>query len=138
VLESGIAPSLAGPPQDVRVADATRVGASRSLDNGENQRSVGENFTQEALRSPTRDFPRVGDTRLLLSTKKLCDAGVPPPAALSLLATVVRLWLLIVQVRILRAAFEWHWIAALLFFFALNVATALIYGSLFGVPPSAT
>lgn len=65
------------------------------------------------------------------------DPAVPPPAALSLLATIIGLWLLIVQVRILRAAFEWHWIAALLFFFALNIATALIYGALFGVPPGA-
>jgi hypothetical protein len=62
------------------------------------------------------------------------DPAVPPPAALSLLAAVLGVWLLVVQVRILRAAFEWHWLAALLFFFALNIASALAYGMLFGFP----
>jgi hypothetical protein len=62
------------------------------------------------------------------------DPAMPPPAALSLLAAVLGIWLLVVQVRILRAAFEWHWIAALVFFFSLNIASALVYGVLFGVP----
>jgi hypothetical protein len=66
------------------------------------------------------------------------DPAVPTPAALGLLAMVVGFWLLIVQVRILRTAFEWHWIAALLFFFALNIASALAYGMIFGVPSGAT
>jgi len=64
------------------------------------------------------------------------DPAMPPPAALSLLAAVLGIWLLVVQVRILRAAFEWHWIAALVFFFSLNIASALVYGVLFGVPPA--
>jgi len=64
------------------------------------------------------------------------DPAVPPPAALSLLASVLGIWLLVIQVRILRAAFEWHWIVALLFFFALNFASALVYGILFAVPPA--
>ena len=65
------------------------------------------------------------------------DPAVPPPAALSLLAAAVGLWLLVVQVRILRAAFEWHWIAALVFFLALNFTAALVYAMLFGVPANA-
>jgi len=62
------------------------------------------------------------------------DPAMPAPAALSLLAAVLGIWLLVVQVRILRSAFEWHWIAALIFFFALNFASALVYGMLFGFP----
>ncbi len=65
------------------------------------------------------------------------DPAVAPPAALSLLAAVLGIWLLIVQVRILRTAFEWHWVAAIIFFFALNFASALVYGMLFGFPPAA-
>jgi len=64
------------------------------------------------------------------------DPAVNPPAALSLLAAVLGIWLLIVQVRIVRAAFEWHWIAAIIFIFGLNFASALVYGMLFGVPPN--
>jgi len=64
------------------------------------------------------------------------NPAVNPPAALSLLAAVLGIWLLIVQVRIVRAAFEWHWIAAIIFIFGLNFASALVYGMLFGIPPN--
>jgi len=57
-----------------------------------------------------------------------------PPALLSLLAAVLGIWLLTVQVRIVRAAFEWHFIAAIIFIFGMNFASALVYGMLFGVP----
>lgn len=63
------------------------------------------------------------------------DPAVVPPLALSLLAAVLGIWCLVVQIRILRVAFEWHWIVALIFFFALNFASALVYGMLFGIPP---
>ena len=63
------------------------------------------------------------------------DPLVSPPAALSLLAAVLGIWLLIAQVRIVRAAFEWHIVAAIIFIFGLNFASALVYGMLFGVPP---
>jgi len=39
-------------------------------------------------------------------------------------------------VRIVRAAFEWHFIAAIVFIFGLNIASALVYGMLFVVPPN--
>ncbi|HYJ42780.1 MAG TPA: hypothetical protein VEW08_18465, partial [Steroidobacteraceae bacterium] len=70
----------------------------------------------------------------LLPYLQKSDPAMPPPAALSLLAAVLGVWLLVVQVRILRTAFEWHWVAALIFFFALNFASALVYGMLFGFP----
>jgi hypothetical protein len=63
------------------------------------------------------------------------DPAVAPPAALSLLAAALGLWLLVVQVRILRTAFEWHWVVALVLFFALNITAALVYGMVFGFPP---
>jgi hypothetical protein len=63
------------------------------------------------------------------------DPTVNPPAALSLLAAVLGIWLLIIQVRIVRSAFEWHLVAAIIFIFGLNFASALVYGMLFGVPP---
>jgi hypothetical protein len=39
-------------------------------------------------------------------------------------------------VRIVRAAFEWPYVAAIVFIFGLNFASALVYGVLFGVPPA--
>jgi hypothetical protein len=65
------------------------------------------------------------------------DPLVSPPAALSLLSAVLGVWMLTVQIRILRIAFECHWIAALIFYFALNIAAAMVYAVLFGVssPP---
>jgi hypothetical protein len=62
------------------------------------------------------------------------DPAVSPPAALSLMAALLGIWLLTVQVRIVRTAFEWHFIAAILFIFGMNFASALVYGMLFGVP----
>jgi hypothetical protein len=61
------------------------------------------------------------------------DPELVPPVALSLLAAILGIWLLVVQIRILRTAFEWHWLLAFIFFFALNFASALAYGMLFGM-----
>ena len=66
------------------------------------------------------------------------DPALPPPAGLTLLATIIGVWLITVQVRSLRAAFEWHWVASLLFYFALNFAAAVMYVALFAVPPNAS
>jgi len=66
------------------------------------------------------------------------DPANPPPGGLTLLATFIGVWLVTVQVRNLRAAFEWHWLGALLFYFALNFSAALVYVMLFAVPPSAS
>jgi hypothetical protein len=63
------------------------------------------------------------------------DPMMNPPAALSLLAAILGIWLLIIQVRIVSAAFEWHWLVALIFIFGLNFASAVVYGVLFVVPP---
>jgi hypothetical protein len=63
------------------------------------------------------------------------DPTVVPPVALSLLAAGIAIWLLTVWVRIVRAAFEWPYFAAVLFIFGQNIAAAFIYAMLFGVPP---
>ncbi len=52
------------------------------------------------------------------------DPAVQPPAALSLLCAVLGVWLLIVQVRIVRAAFEWPYVVAIVFIFGTNFARA--------------
>jgi len=63
------------------------------------------------------------------------DPAVDPPAALSILTALLAIWLLTVQVRIVRTAFEWPYFASIIFIFGLNFASALVYGILFGVPP---
>jgi hypothetical protein len=64
------------------------------------------------------------------------DPAVDPPAALSFLCALFAIWLLIVQARIVRAAFEWPYFVSIIFIFGLNFASALVYGVLFGVPPA--
>ena len=78
-------------------------------------------------------IPMVVTLLPFLETK---DPLVNPPAALSILAALLAIWLLTVQVRIVRAAFEWPTFAAIIFIFGLNFAAALVYGVLFGVPPN--
>jgi hypothetical protein len=64
------------------------------------------------------------------------DPAVDPPAARSFLCALFAIWLLIVQARIVRAAFEWPYFVSIIFIFGLNFASALVYGVLFGVPPA--
>jgi hypothetical protein len=73
-------------------------------------------------------------TLALLPFVESRDPTVAPPAALSLLTFGLSLWLVIVQVRIVRAALEWPIWAVIVFFIGLNLAAALVYGLLFGVP----
>jgi hypothetical protein len=63
------------------------------------------------------------------------DPVVPAPSALTILCALVALWLLIIQVRIVHAAFEWPYLAAILFIFAQNIASMFIFAILFGNPP---
>lgn len=67
------------------------------------------------------------------------DPTVTPPALLSLVAAAVGIWWVVVQIRIIRAAFDWTYFATIVFFFGLNIATAVAYGLAFGlligVPP---
>jgi hypothetical protein len=63
------------------------------------------------------------------------DPNMPPPAALSLLFLAVTVWLLIVWVRIVRAAFEWSTVGAVVFVLAQNFFAIVVYSALFGAAP---
>jgi hypothetical protein len=65
------------------------------------------------------------------------DPKTPPPMGLMLLGLIAELWLLTVLVRIARAAFEWPLFGSIIFILAMIFTSALVYGTLFGVPPSA-
>jgi len=61
------------------------------------------------------------------------DPANPPPAALLLLALALSIWVLVIQVRIVRAAFECPWLGAFLLmigeiFFA-GMVSMLFFGS---------
>jgi len=62
------------------------------------------------------------------------DPAVVPPAGLSLLGAFFAVWLLIVWVRAVHAAFGWPYFAAAIFIFGQNFAAAAVYALLFGVP----
>ena len=64
------------------------------------------------------------------------DPNVPPPALLSLLFLFVTVWLTIVWVRIVHAAFEWPYLICFVFVLASNVVTLFIMAALFGGPPA--
>jgi hypothetical protein len=63
------------------------------------------------------------------------NPALPPPAIPTLLGAALVVWLLIVLVRIVRAAFEWPHVAAFIFLLGLRIAATLMYLTLFGVPP---
>jgi len=63
------------------------------------------------------------------------DPANPPPALPTLLGAALVIWLVIVLVRIVKAAFEWPYFVAIAFIFGLRIATVLVYAMLFGVPP---
>jgi len=63
------------------------------------------------------------------------DPNTPPPAAMTLLLLVLGIWQLVVLVRIVRAAFEWNYVAVVIFVLAQNLASLFIAAALFGVPP---
>jgi hypothetical protein len=66
------------------------------------------------------------------------DPSLPPPAALSLLFLAITVWLLVVWVRIVHAAFEWPYVGAVIFVFAQNFAAIFIYALVFGTPAGKT
>jgi len=58
--------------------------------------------------------------------------GTPAPALLAFAMAIVGIWLLVVTVRIVRAAFEWSWPGSVVFVLGGNFATVLFLGLLFG------
>jgi hypothetical protein len=63
------------------------------------------------------------------------DPQNPPPSALFILTGIIEVWFIVVQVRIVRAAFEWPWYVAIAFFLAVRFAGALVSLLLFGAAP---
>jgi hypothetical protein len=57
-----------------------------------------------------------------------------PPGSIVLPAGLFAIWLLTVQVRIVRSAFEWRWFVSIIFIFAQNFMSAYLLGLLFGAP----
>ena len=64
------------------------------------------------------------------------DPNVPPPAVLSLLFLLITVWLTVVWVRIVHAAFEWPYLVCFVFVLAGNMATLFIMAALFGGSPA--
>jgi len=73
----------------------------------------------------------------LLPYLEKADPANPPPAALFILTLVIAGWALVVQVRIVRAAFECPWIGAILLVLGEVIATGFISMLLFGSPDGA-
>jgi uncharacterized membrane protein len=65
------------------------------------------------------------------------DANTPPPAALFLITLFVGLWAFVVEIRIVRAAFECPWIGAILLVVGELFAATFVATLLLGVPARA-
>jgi hypothetical protein len=63
------------------------------------------------------------------------DPNLPPPAALSLLSIGISVWLAIVWVRVIHAAFEWHYAICVVFLFAQNIVSLYTLAILFSGAP---
>ena len=68
--------------------------------------------------------------------KKADDVAAAPPSALLILFMILGLWQLVVQVRIVHAAFEWPYFASVLFIFGQGFVSLIVFFILFGVPQS--
>jgi hypothetical protein len=60
-----------------------------------------------------------------------------PPGNILLLGAVLGIWFVVVQVRIVRSAFEWPWFLSILFFLAQNFVSMWLLSSLFATSPPA-
>ena len=54
------------------------------------------------------------------------------PMSLLLPSFLLGAWAIAIQVRIVRSAFEWHWLPSLIFIFAQNMVSVVLLGALFG------
>lgn len=68
--------------------------------------------------------------------KKADAAAAAPPSVLAMLFLILALWQLVVQVRIVHAAFEWAYFASVLFIFGQGFVSLIVFYLLFGVPQS--
>jgi len=61
--------------------------------------------------------------------------GAPAPASLSMLVSLVIFWVAAIQVRIVKAAFEWPWAASIVFVIGTGFALGTLLGLIFGASP---
>jgi hypothetical protein len=66
------------------------------------------------------------------------DPNAPPPATLLIMTTVVSIWGLVVDVRVVRAAFESSWVGAVLLVFGEFFAAIFVSTLLLGDPSQAS
>ena len=95
-----------------------------------------ERFVQTMIAvfaTSTLFIPAVALFGALIPYSKKGASEAPP--LLSFLFIAVEVWMLMVLSRIVRMAFEWPWLAAIVFVFAANFATAVILSVLFGDSP---
>jgi hypothetical protein len=64
------------------------------------------------------------------------DPNNPAPAALSLLCLLIVVWVCVVWVRVVRSAFEWPYLGAILFVVAEYLVTFSVFMALFGASPN--
>jgi hypothetical protein len=58
--------------------------------------------------------------------------GSPVPATLALPALLIAIWILAVQARIVRSAFDWSWTGSIGFVVGNNISAAILLSILFG------
>lgn len=74
----------------------------------------------------------------LLPYLEKADANTPPPMALFLVTSFVGVWAFVVEIRIVRAAFECPWIGAVLLVIGEFFAAGLVAMLLIGAPAGGT
>ena len=71
---------------------------------------------------------------MLNSVVAQMQAKEQPPQLVSMLSLFLLVWLVVIFVRIVRAAFEWPWPAALLLVIGQEIFSVLVFVLVFGGP----
>jgi uncharacterized membrane protein (UPF0136 family) len=75
---------------------------------------------------------------MLNSVATQVQAKQQPSQLVTLLSLFLLVWMIVVLVRIVRAAFEWPWPAALLLVIGQEIFSILVFVLVFGAPAGAT
>jgi len=75
---------------------------------------------------------------MLNSVATQVQAKQQPSQFITMLALFLLVWLVVIFVRIVRAAFEWPWPAALLLVIGQEIFSILVFVLVFGAPAGAT
>lgn len=74
----------------------------------------------------------------LLAAQDSPDAAAHAPASASLLFLVGGFWILAMLARVVKSAFEWHWVIAIAFVLMTSIGISLLLGVLFAGAAKAT